>query len=446
MKIALVNYALPEPDCHKGGIRWWHKSGSRWPASILDRATDGLQYFPWPFLLCYLKSMLKQDGHEVDLLDGCFRKWSLKRLEFETRRCAPDWIVFETSEQTEHSDPIVLERIGRLAPVVLIGPNVTEEQPDLLSWPGCMAAVPGEYLVSVVDFFRFRAPCAGFAPRREVTGVDQMDALPFAWRDPEIYPRYNARFKSSPPGMQAQFVSMWGCQYRCKFCIWIHSYWPKTSQFKKHFSIERVAAELERLRADFPQVRSLYDDSDNHHYRNLDDAHAFADMMGHQALPWAVLTRADTYMRKDGSIDWETWRAYRDNGLHAVKIGIEGTQEIMSSTGKHLSEEVVREFVRGMQDLGVSVYASFMVGVPGSSPLADHRTMRLIDSLAGHRPDLFEYFVSYCDIARVTPFKDLPPAWCPTRRPGRHRDARPLGQGGASRGRGRPEQPPARRR
>lgn len=405
MKIALVNYALPEPDSQSRGTRWWHKSGSRWPATILDRANDGLQYFPWPFLLCYLKSMLEQNGYEVELLDGCFHQWPLERLELEVRRCAPDWIVFETSEQTEHSDPAVLERIGPLAPVVLIGPNVTEEQTAFLSWPCCTAAVPGEYLASVVDFFR--APIEGFAPRREITGVDQMDALPFAWRDPEIYPRYNARFKTSPPGMQAQFVSMWGCQYRCKFCIWIHAYWPRTSQFKKHFSIDRIASELDRLRADFPQVGSLYDDSDNHDYRNRDDAHAFAEMMGRQGLPWAVLTRADTYMSKDGSIDWETWRAYRDNGLHAVKIGIEGTQEVMDLTNKHLSEEAVRAFIPGMQDLGVSVYASFMVGVPGSSPAADRQTMRLIDDLAAYRPDMFEYFVSYCDITRATPFKDV---------------------------------------
>ena len=410
MKIALVNYALPEPEAG-GGTRWWHKAGSRWPATILERANDGLQYFPWPFLLCYLKSMLEEDGHTVELLDGCFHKWSLDRLESAVRRAAPDFLVFETSEQTEHSDPAVLERIGRLAPVVLIGPNVTEEQSGLLSWPGCRAAVPGEYLASVVDFFR--APLEGFAPRREITGVDQMDALPFAYRDPQAYPRYNARFKTSPPGMQAQFVSMWGCQYRCKFCIWIHSYWPKTSQFKKHFSIPRLAAELDRLRADFPQVRSLYDDSDNHDYRSADDALAFAEMMGRQGLPWAVLTRADTFMKKDGSIDWDLWRAYRDNGLHGVKIGIEGTQEVMDLTDKHLSEEVVREWIPGMQDLGVSVYASFMVGVPGSTADADRRTMQLIDDLASRRPDLFEYFVSYCDITRVTPFRDHRPAGAP---------------------------------
>jgi radical SAM superfamily enzyme YgiQ (UPF0313 family) len=400
MKIALVNYALPEPDRQQRGTRWWHKSGSRWPATILDRANDGQQYFPWPFLLCYLASMLKDDGHEVDIIDGCVRKWSLEQLDAALASSAPDFIVFETSEQTEHSDPFVLECISRLAPVVLIGPNVNENQPDLLSWAGCRAAVPGEYLTSLVDYFR--DPVDGFVPRREVLGIEEMDKLPFAYRDAELYPLYNARFKTSPPGMQGQFVSMWGCQYRCRFCIWIHSYWPRSSQFIKHFSIPRLEAELERLRFNFPQVRSLYDDSDNHHYRG-EDALAFAEMMGRQTVPWGILTRADTYM-KNGAIDWDTWRAYRDNGLHGVKIGIEGPQEVMNLTNKRLSEEVVREFVPMMQDLGVSIYASFMVGVPGGTAETERDTIRMIEDLAGYRPDLFEYFVSYCDVTRVTPF------------------------------------------
>ena len=400
MKIALVNYAVPEPDGQQHGTRWWHKSGSRWPATILDRANDGLQYFPWPFLLCYLASMLERDGHDVEVIDGCVRKWSLEQLDAALDRTGPDFIVFETSEQTEHSDPFVVERISRFAPVVLIGPNVSESHTGLLSWAGCRAAVPGEYLTSVVEYFR--SPVEGFIPRREVLSVAEMDALPFAYRDAELYPLYNARFKTSPTGMQGQFVSMWGCQYRCRFCIWIHSYWPKSSQFTKHFSIPRLEAELARLRFDFPQVRSLYDDSDNHHYR-ADEALAFADMMGRQGLPWGVLTRADTYMR-NGAIDWDTWRAYRDNGLHGVKIGIEGPQEVMNLTNKRLSEEVVREFVPRMQDLGISIYASFMVGVPGETAEMERDTIRMIEDLAGYRPDLFEYFVSYCDVTRVTPF------------------------------------------
>ena len=76
-----------------------------------------------------------------------------------------------------------------------------------------------------------------------------------------------------------------------------------------------------------------------------------ADLMGRTGLPWAVLTRADTYMTKSGSIDREKWRFYRDNGCYALKIGVEGVQQVMDASHKHLSEEVVREFVPAMQDL-----------------------------------------------------------------------------------------------
>ena len=400
MNITLLNYAVPEPSISKDGTRWWHKSGSRWPATILNRGNDGQEYFPWPFLMSYLTSMLREDGHRVTMLDGCLLKWTPDEIEPRVAQTRPDMIVFETSEQTEHSDPMLLERIQHIAPIVLIGPNTTKNRIDLLGWPGTHAVVPGEYLQSVVDYFRNPEP--GIAPPGEVVGRQQMDALPFAHRDPHNFPRYSARFKTTPAGIQGQFVSMWGCQYRCKFCIWIHSYWPTTTQLQKQFSIPRLEAEVDDMLAKFPGITSLYDDSDNHFYRN-EDAYAFAEMMGRKRLPWAILTRADTYMEK-GEINRDLWRAYRDNGCYAVKIGIEGAQETMDSTNKRLSEEVVREFVPLAQDLGISVYCSFMVGVPNTSAKADGKTMTLIENLASYRPQLFEYIVSYCDVTRTLPF------------------------------------------
>jgi radical SAM superfamily enzyme YgiQ (UPF0313 family) len=401
MRLVLLNFAPPEPDPNGEGTRWWHKAGARWPATVLDRPNDGSSYFPWPFLLCYLKSLLDQDGHEVVLLDGCLEKWDTDQAVAAVAGHRPDYVVFETSEQTEHCDKPVVARLGELAPVVLIGPNVAEDRSDLLDWPGVHAAVVGEYILGTRDLLR--APAPGLTTRSEIIGTEQMDALPFAHRDPQLYPRYNARFKNTPAGVQGVFVSMWGCQYRCKFCIWIHSWWSRSSQFQKQFSIDRVAEELDRLQHDFPGVTSFYDDADNHAYRRP-DAERFADMMGRRGLPWAVLTRADTFMTRSGDIDRDMWRAYRDAGLYAVKIGVEGAQETMDATNKRLDEGVVREFVPFMQELGVSVYCSFMLGAPGTRTEADADTMRLISDVADHRPDLFEYIISYCDVTRVTPF------------------------------------------
>lgn len=399
VRIVLLNFAEPELDESTGRTRWWHKSGSRWPATVVDRMTDGSEYFPWPFLLSYLCSLLRVDGHTVALLDGCLRQWDLATALAAVEAERPDYVVFETSEQTELNDREVVAALGRRAPVVLIGPNIVEDRP-LLDWDGVLAAVPGEYLLSVRDFFR--DPFAGVTPRREVLGAD-MDALPFAHRDVQLFPRYNARFKSTPPGVQGQFVSMWGCQYRCKFCIWIHAYWSRSSQFKKQFSIPRLRAELDWLLRTVPGITSLYDDSDNHHYRG-DAALEFAEMMGRLNRPWGILTRADTYLTKDGGIDLDIWRAYRDNGCYAIKIGVEGVQEVMDLSNKRLSESTVREFVPRMQELGMTVYCSFMVGTPGSSQRADDATLAMIEDLAAPHPDLFEYFISRCDVTRVTPF------------------------------------------
>ena len=397
MRITLLNYAIPER--HVDGIRWWHKSGSRWPATILNRRNDGQDYFPWPWLLSYLASMLRSDGHSVELIDACIEQITLDEVEKKVTATKPNFIIFETSEQTEYCDPSVLKRICRVAPIIVIGPNITEKRTDILSWPGVFAAVPGEYLLSTLRLVGNLH--RGFADRFEVFGQDQMDRLPFAYRDVSWFPRYSARFKTTPPGNQGQFVSMWGCQHRCNFCIWVHSYWSNSTQMQKQFSIPRLEAEIDQMLHEFPYITSLYDDADNHFYHN-NDAYKFAEMMARKKLPWAILTRPDTYSVKS-DIDRELWRAYRDSGCYAVKIGIEGCQEIMDLTNKHLSEELVREFVPFMQDLGINVYASFIFGVPGSSSTADETTSRLIGDLSRYKPELFEYIVSYCDITRTTP-------------------------------------------
>ena len=191
LRITLLNYALPEPDPQGSGIRWWHKSGSRWPATVRDRRTDGSEYFPWPFLLSYAMSMLAEGGHSVELVDACVDKLNLGEVVTAVRLTRPEIIVFETSEQTEHTDPLVLAELAPIAPLVLIGPNVVEDRRDLLEWPGVIAAVPGEYLLSLVEIMEDVTP--GFATRREVVGP-ALDELPFALRDPSRFPRYNAKW------------------------------------------------------------------------------------------------------------------------------------------------------------------------------------------------------------------------------------------------------------
>lgn len=404
MKIVLLNYATPLQD-DNGGQRWWHKSGSRWPATVRNRVTDGSEYFPWPFLLSYLASLLQEDGHTVVLLDGCLNKWDEEHMVEVVRGHAPDFVVFESSEQTESIDQATVARLADLAPVVLIGPNITEDRTDLLAWPGVHAAIPGEYLLPTRRFFS--NPVAGMGHREELIGTASMDALPPPLLLRTHYPRYNARFKTTPQGIQGVFVSMWGCQYRCNFCIWIHAWWAKSSQFQKQFSVDRLSDDLDRIRHEFPATTSFYDDADNHAYRRK-DAESFAEMIGRKGLPWAILTRADTYVTSDGSIDRDMWAYYREAGLYAVKIGVEGVQESMDASNKRLDESVVQEFVPMMQDLGISVYCSFMLGVPNTSNGSDAATMNFISDLADYRPGLFEYFVSYCDVTQVTPFANDP--------------------------------------
>ena len=101
---------------------------------------------------------------------------------------------------------------------------------------------------------------------------------------------------------------------------------------------------------------------------------------------------------KEGGINFDLWRHYRDCGCYAVKIGVEGVQEAMDATNKRLSEEVVREYVAFMKGLGISVYASFMVGVPGTGPETDTATVKFADELAADRSHLFEYFISSCSV------------------------------------------------
>ena len=91
MRVALVN--LPWQVNNRFGVR----AGSRWPFTSLPEK-DGLSYYyPFPFSLAYATSLLKNNSHEVAIVDAIAESLSKAQLIKRLILTSPEIIFFETS-------------------------------------------------------------------------------------------------------------------------------------------------------------------------------------------------------------------------------------------------------------------------------------------------------------------------------------------------------------
>ena len=123
------------------------------------------------------------------------------------------------------------------------------------------------------------------------------------------------------------------------------------------------------------QFQSIYDDSD---IFNMSDTHTLrtAECYRKTGLPWAAMCRADT-------IKHETWKAMRDCGCFAVKIGFESLDQhvVNKIIGKALDITEAIETCKYIKSLGMFIHGTFMIGLPGETKEQMEITKRGIQAL-----------------------------------------------------------------
>ncbi|MCB2189973.1 MAG: B12-binding domain-containing radical SAM protein [Deltaproteobacteria bacterium] len=321
--------------------------------------------------LAHLAAVLKQQGHEVSLLDlRLMSGWEQARDEME--QAAPQVVGVTARTQDAGRAARCLAMASKTAPGALRlagGIHYTMFPREALD-AGAHKVLRGEGEVSLPAIIAnpdlFNDITWGEPP--------ELDALPFALR--ELLPDYRRRLLYPVWSLRPPIVDMLtgrGCPWGCRFCCGPgeKALYTRPSPrdpgkripYLRRRSVEHVMLELAELWQRY-RFRSIIF-HDDQFLIEPEWASRFCRAM-HQAgysrrgVSWWAACRADMICRHPGVI-----AEMRDAGLKVISIGFESfSDELLGWLGKGTTSAINRRAAAICQDLGLEVFANLILGIP----------------------------------------------------------------------------------
>jgi len=321
-----------------------------------------------PYSLLQIASLLRERGHEVDLIDAngenmdypAFdRVVSRKDYEAIIFRFTPttfDWDMRVATISKKYSDARTIGicwTLGSLAKTVL------EEAKDLDIYLRHEYEVVAPVLVDRLS--TGLSDVAGIAYRCDGRVKVNKDAPPIKNYDDIPIPAYDLLksfdfyYENTKHGQP--FTIMYtskGCPYSCIYCTVANTKW-------KARSAESVLEELRHLKQNYNiKTVTFFDETftiDRKRVEKITQA-----MIDEKLdIRWYCNSRVDL-------IDRELLEKMKRAGCRAVCMGIEsGSQRIIGGTNKRASVEKAAEAIKMVKDAGIKVYCSFIFGLPGEN-------------------------------------------------------------------------------
>lgn len=213
MKILFINNGEPlikYPFWVRGRLKKWYRS---------QKITFSTGERRFPIGLGYLSAVLKNEGHEVFLLD----RFADPGIWVDDDACW-DFVGIYASTPLFDDTLAVLERLkGTKAKVAVGGPHATVSPRTIPDWVDYVVQGEGEYIIGDLVEGRWPAGALLRTPR-----VKDLDALPRA--DYDLFLDRKRSYEWSIPftGHQPIFLmnTSRSCPYRCSFCD-VRDIWGK---------------------------------------------------------------------------------------------------------------------------------------------------------------------------------------------------------------------------
>ncbi len=330
----------------------------------------------------YLAAVLMQDGHEVEVLDLLVSEPSRRKVEEALSDFGPDVVGITSVTMTFPKAAEILGWVKQCEPhvkTVMGGPHVTfAAERSLRECEAADIVVRGEGEETVLELARVLSEdgdlsrVRGLSFRRDGVIratqdrplVAELDSLPFPAWDKLPLARYRAlRGKVG-------VLSSRGCPHGCIFCVGQRMVGRK-GRFR---SPDLVADEIEWLASRGFSSIGIDDD-----LFTLRQSHVEA-LCGeirsrHLPITFHAFARVDT-------VNPQLLKTMRDAGCADILYGVEsGCQEILDGIGKKIRLEQIRKAVAMGREAEISIFASFILGLPGETPETLRRTAEFARSL-----------------------------------------------------------------
>ena len=322
-----------------------------------------------PLGLAYLAAALERAGHQVKVLDYVVFPYRRDGLESVLKEFKPRVAgATAVSMTVDHAQQVLsdVKAIDSEILTVMGGPHVTFcARETLETFTELDAVVIGEGEETLVELLRaFECQrdfdtVGGIAYRagsqiRITAGrnwIKDLDTLPFPARHLLPLGRYRTL------GLPISLTTSRGCPYKCIFCVGRKMGGAKV----RYHSADRVATELQYLaNLKFHQINI----ADDLFTANQDHCLAVCEeiLQRDLGIKWTSFARVDTISEKLLS-------KMKAAGCTAVSFGIESANpEILKTIKKGITIEQIRKAIRICRQVGISPYASFILGLPGETP------------------------------------------------------------------------------
>ena len=353
------------------------KSGSRW-YNIVKKEKASLRYYPYPWFMGYLTSLLKKNGFRAHLTDAVALEWSEDETKKFIKKFKPTHIVCEPTWTSAGTDAEFLNSLDKNIIKIAVG-NYGSLFPEKCLKTGVDYVVIGEYEFSILDFLKNGKLARNFFSRKKKKYappdlVTNLDLFPFPERDDTPVRYYN---EPSCFGRNLVMVSSRGCRFHCSFCnVWgIYG-----RQNYRTRSAKNVVDEIEDLQRKY-NFDEIYFDDDNMVARK-----EHIDGICQEIIKRGV--KVHFCCMGDARVDDETLELLAQAGCTTYKFGFEHTdREVLKAIPKDIDPDRSIEILRKCHRLGMKSYANLIVGLPKSTWKKD---LAMFEQVFAARPDLMQ--------------------------------------------------------
>ncbi len=348
---------------------------------LINPPREVLQVPDYPPLgLAYISAAVRQDGHDVKILDAA--SWSWQKLANEVKNQLPD-IVGITCWTIERGQAFkaasIVKKVAPNCRIIMGGPHATAFPKYMFLQAPVDYVVLGEgeetirELLSVIEKSGDLSLVKGIAfkkydgivvtDRREM--IKDINEIPFINHLEFDYNTYNGLPETKRKS--AAIMTSRGCPFRCTYCS-SSIYWARKYRTR---SIENVIIEIEDL---------YY----NHGIRALlifDDNMLIARKHCIEFCKALIEKKLDLVWVAEGSVkvDSEMLQWMKLAGCYRIDFGVEsGSPIILKNINKPFSVDDTRNAFKLCKEVGIQPNAYLIFGSPGETKETINATISLI--------------------------------------------------------------------
>jgi len=343
-----------------------------------------------PLNLAYIASYIKSkiQDLEIKIIDAELDGYSNEDILFVLKKLKPDVIgITCTTPPMNHVFDLVKKCKKTLNPfIVLGGPHPTALPIDTLKKEGVDAVVIGEgeitfyeiikCLIKGVDLKKIKGIC--YKDKKKVKTnlkrelITNLDSLPFPDRSLFDLDKYeSAVTKKVSNGKSTGILTSRGCPFSCAHCI-SNLMWHKRMRFRSAINVFKEIKECVD-KFDITEF-NIYDDNFTVNKKRVIDLCKLI-IKNNLKINWICSARIDT-------INEEILDYMKKAGCKKISFGLEsGSNRVLRLMNKKTNLTLARKAIRLVNNSGIKVHASFILGNLGETIRSIKQTINFAKSL-----------------------------------------------------------------